>query len=156
MVRRTGDFAPPDKTGKVIGTRRLARFNLDGKEGCVIFDHYIHLVTLLVSPEKHGGRLAMVVIGFGEFRDDLVFKQRTSKRTLLHFVGRSEAQQSTRQARVIKVEFGGFNYPLVEVPVMGGEQKDDKARLQDGYPPPCRVHRDSGIHSQVRVVQLLA
>ena len=71
----------------------------------------------------------MVQIGLGDLCHHIVLENCPPERVRYDLGSLTQAEELAEEARVVEVELGAFDHPLVEVPVMGREQKYNKTCL---------------------------
>ena len=134
----------------------IARFDFHRVEKIRFFDQEVDFVPCPVAPEENRRCSSVVQIGLGDLCDYVVLENRPPERMRYDLGGLTDAQKLAEQACVVEVELGAFDHPLVEVPVMGREQKDDETCLEHGDPAARRVYGDAAVRCQARVVEELS
>jgi hypothetical protein len=64
-----------------------------------------------------------------------------------------DSKQRAGNARIVKIEFGGFNQPLVEISMKGLQPIQDMGTLQNRDPGFCRVRADPGVVRKTCIIE---
>ena len=72
---------------------------------------------MIVLPEIRLAALAAMKIALDELVDDQILEERTLQVMQVDLVLIANAKQGTGHARIVKIEFGRFDQPLVEIAV---------------------------------------
>ena len=72
------------------------------------------------------------------------------------FSGSADSKQVTEQAGVNEIQFGAFDYPLVEILIIRLQSHNDKTGFQYGQPAFDRNHGNSAISGKRGIIQNLS
>ncbi|OIQ65475.1 hypothetical protein GALL_529650 [mine drainage metagenome] len=148
--------APAAQAVEQIGGQGLARLDLDGVQGASLFAQQVHLQTRAVAPEVEIRRKASMQAGFQAFQIHQVLEKSASGSMEAHLPDIVNAQQPGGETWVIEVQLGGLDEALVEIPVMGAQQEQHVAGLQNGKPGARGGVGDAAIRGQGGKVEQLA
>lgn len=144
------------QTLEILAVEGLVRLDLHGLQLFSALDHDVHLVAGAVPPEIQIAGQALVVARFQHLAEDEGFEKRPALGVGVQLLGTLDGEQPAGQARIDEVEFGGLDEPFVEVLVVGGEQENDVAGLQERDPGLGGVVGDAAVGGQGREVEELA
>lgn len=95
-----------------------------------------------VLPEGEARFRPPVQAPFQELSHDKCFKQSFERGMRFDLGRRFDSQEPGDEPGVGKVKLWSLEHILVEVPVMGKEEEQETAGLQEGKPGFCRIVRD--------------
>ena len=91
-------------------------------------------MTGLIAPEEDRGLHPVVFKVLCQLGNDEVFKQCPPEGVIAKLIGGTNTQETACDAGIVEVEFGCTNQSLVEVAVMGRQQKHNKGGFENGEP----------------------
>lgn len=125
-----GKRPPFFQAGKRLAGYGLAGFDFHRQQLCPLFDDKVNLITITVPPEMAVGTLTTVETGFHQLGNHAGLEDVAPQRMGLDLFRRLNTQKPGDEPHVEEIEFGGFDQPLVEISMVGPEQKDDITCLQ--------------------------
>lgn len=143
-----GQSSPPFETFEHVPGYRAGRLDLHCIQHIAILDEEINLVSALVPPKENRRWESMMEVGLHHLSDNVVLEQGPPQRVRKELVLTAYAQQKTGETGIVEIELWAFDDALIEVPMVGREQENDKAGLQDRNPSPSRVHCNSRVRCE--------
>ncbi len=123
---------------KVRG-HRLTRLDLHGKKISFPLQEKVDLVAGPVLPEGPARFLSSVQPSLQEFSHDKGFEKGPKEGVRDDLVGGLDSQEPGDQTRIREKKFGGLEEALVEILVVGREEKQKATGFKDGKPGAYRV-----------------
>ena len=156
-ILRTGarQAAPIVQTGKIAFRKGRSGFDFVSLRPASLPAKQIDLVAGAVAPEGERRFQAPVIIAFEKLVDHQVLEQTAPQIMGVELVDVADFEQRAGQPRVVKVEFGRLDEPLGEIVVVGPQEVENVALLQDRKPRIDGRRRYAALDGQRSLVEQL-
>lgn len=153
FFRHSGKLMPIFEIIKVTIGNCFTGFNLNRHAIFAVHQQAANLFTAAVLPKIRRMIFAAIENLLDKLVDDQILKESALYVMQVDLVLVVDAEQRIGDACIVKIEFGRFNQPLVEIPLKGLQPIQEIGTLQNREPGFCRVRTNSGIVRQPRIIE---